>query len=66
MLGQFLFAYFFVGVLFVAFAGGTVRRTYRDIAKRESRGYAFALTFSTVLYVIVLWPYAVFDAMRSR
>jgi hypothetical protein len=61
-----ILAYFLVGAMFVAFAYRTVPLTYRKIAKRESRGYALGLTIATMLYVVVLWPYAVYAATRPR
>jgi hypothetical protein len=66
MLGQFLFAYFVVGVMFVAFAYRRIPLSYRRIANRESRSYAFGLMIATLLYIVVAWPYAVYDATRPR
>ena len=66
MLGPILFAYFAVGALFVAFAYRSVRHSYRKTAAKQGRGYAVALTFATMLYVVLLWPYAVYDATRPR
>jgi hypothetical protein len=68
MLGQFLFFYFCIGAALVvyAFRGDPIRRAHLKIVTDKGRGYAVGLVVCTMLYLIVLWPYAVYDATRAR
>ena len=66
MLQQVLFFYFAIGAALVgaALGCGAVQRIHRKIVADKGQGYAIGLTAVTVLYMIVLWPCAVVDAMR--
>jgi hypothetical protein len=59
-------AYFVVGAMFVAFAGGEIPRSYREIAADKGRGHAVYMIFAAVLFVMLLWPYVVFAKPRPR